>query len=99
MRTGRITDRVACAAVEVDAFVAVEREEEAARMERAEIDRLLAEVDRELAAEARAAVVRVDRSFTDAQRAWRAVRRGERAALRSLPSRFDVSVELGEEAA
>lgn len=98
MKTGRITDRTARAAFEVDALVAVEREEETARTERAEIDRLLAEVDRELAAEARTAVVRVDRSFTDAQRAWRAVRRGERAALRALPSRFEVAELAGEAA-
>lgn len=98
MKTGRITDRTARAAFEVDALVAVEREEETARMERAEIDRLLAEVDRELAAEARTAVVRVDRSFTDAQRAWRAVRRGERAALRALPSRFEAAELTGEAA-
>ncbi len=98
MKTGRITDRTAREALEVDALVAAECEEEAARMERAEIDWLLAEVDRELAAEAHAAVVRVDRSFTDAQRAWRAARRGERAALRSLPSRWDAA-ELGGEAA
>ncbi len=98
MRTGRITDRTARAAWDVDALVAAECEEEAARMERAEIDRLLAEVDRELAAEARTAAVRVDRSFTDAQRAWRAARRGERAALRALPSRLEVA-ELSGEAA
>ncbi|WP_024875340.1 hypothetical protein [Saccharomonospora piscinae] len=98
MRTGRIADGVELAALDSDPLVRVEREEEDARMERAEIDRLLAEVDRELAAEEQAAVVRVDRSFTDARRAWRAVRRGERAALRVLPSRWDVA-DLGGEAA
>ncbi|OQO91974.1 hypothetical protein B1813_06735 [Saccharomonospora piscinae] len=98
MKTGRITDRTARAVWDVDALVAVEREEKDARMERAEIDRLLAEVDRELAEEEQTAVVRVDRSFTDARRAWRAVRRGERAALRVLPSRWDVANLDGEAA-
>ncbi|WP_433409068.1 hypothetical protein ACQPZU_01865 [Saccharomonospora azurea] len=99
MKTGRITDRTARAAFEVDALVAVEREEETARMERLEVELLLAEVDRELVAEQRAAVVRVDRSFTDAHRAWRASRRAGREALRALPGRFDAAEYVAEEAA
>ncbi|PXY23715.1 hypothetical protein BAY59_29175 [Prauserella coralliicola] len=61
------------------------------------IDRLIAEVDRELAAEQRTAVVRVSRDFTDQRQAWRAARRAGRSVLRTLPQRIDVA-ELGEAA-
>ncbi|QFU85729.1 hypothetical protein [Amycolatopsis sp. YIM 10] len=60
------------------------------------IDALICEVDAELEAEERTALVRVDRSFTDARRAARAARRSGREVLRSLPVRL--SSESGEAA-
>ena len=86
MKKGRITDHRVWAAIEVDPLVAMEREEVAARMERLEVELALQEVEAELANDEAAAVVRVDRSFTDARRAWRAARRGAREALRALPA-------------
>lgn len=66
-----------------------------------EVDRIIAEVDRELAAEARIETLRVNRDFLDERHARRAARRAERAVVRSLPMRLDVAeaVETGEEAA
>ncbi|UJW34227.1 hypothetical protein L3Q67_10925 [Saccharothrix sp. AJ9571] len=60
------------------------------------IDALICEVDAELDAEERTALVRVDRSFTDARRAARAARRSGREVLRSLPVRL--TSESGEAA-
>ncbi|WP_028663135.1 hypothetical protein [Saccharomonospora halophila] len=100
MRTTRIASHQAreVVAVATDADIREAQWEEDAHVEREEIERLLDEVDRELAEEEQLAAMRLDRSFTDARLAWRAARRGERAVLRALPSRWDV-VELGEEAA
>lgn len=67
----------------------------------AEVDRLLAEVDRELAADARTEARRVNRKFSDERRARRAARRSEHAVVRALPVRLNTvsEVELDEEAA
>lgn len=66
-----------------------------------DIDRIIAEVDHELAAEARIETRRVNRDFLDERRARRAARRAERAVVRSLPMRLDVAeaVETREAAA
>lgn len=87
-----------------DPDICAVHEEDEMRAERAEIEQILAEVDRELAAEARTEAVRIDRKFADERRARRASRRAERATLRSLPRRLEVSeatdvAGLGGEAA
>jgi hypothetical protein len=65
----------------------------------AEIDRLLAQVDHELAAELRTESYRTTREFTDQRQAHRAHRRAARLALRSLPTQLDAADSPEGEAA
>ncbi|RZQ64211.1 hypothetical protein [Amycolatopsis suaedae] len=63
------------------------------------IDALIAEVDAKLDATERVALVRVDRSFTDARRAGRAARRAARELLRRRAVDVAASAPMPGEAA
>lgn len=84
-----------------DPDISAAHQEDVMRDEREELDRIMAEVDRELAAEAHTETRRVSRDFLDERRARRAARRAERAVVRSLPVRLDVAeaVDLDRRAA
>lgn len=88
-----------------DPDICAVEQEEAMRAEHDEIDRIVAAVDDELAAERRASGPQVPRVTRTARRQRHANRRAGREVLRSLPVRLDPGelaagpAELGGEAA
>ena len=96
MNSARITNRVARAAVD---HVSAGHSYSPDGLDESAIDALLAEVDQELTAATAVAEVRTRHAFTDAQHAHRARRRTDRAALRVLPARLDITTSAREEAA
>ena len=87
-----------------DPDISAVEQEEAMRAEQDEIDRIVAEVDSELAAESRASAARLPRVSRSPRRQRHANRRAGREVLRSLPVRLDAAEvaaladELGEAA-
>lgn len=85
-----------------DPDISAVQEEEAMRAQQDEIDRIVAEVDSELAAERRASAEHLPRVTRTPRRQRHANRRAGREVLRSLPVRLDaadvaeVADELGE---
>lgn len=80
-----------------DPDIAAAHREDDMHTEREELDRIMAEVDRELAAEARTETTRVNRAFMGERHARRAARRAERAVVRALPAWLDVAEGAAEE--
>ncbi|MEU4247771.1 hypothetical protein AB0F15_10200 [Amycolatopsis sp. NPDC026612] len=96
MNSARITNRTAWAAVD---GVPAGQGYYPDGLDESAIDALLAEVEQELTGATTVAEVRTRHAFTDSQHAHRTRRRTDRAALRVLPVRLDISAVTRGEAA